>query len=81
TDRIWDFVAFGVVEVVTSLLMLTGLSVVLITLDWRLGLIVTVPIPFLLFGILLHGRRMQHLFLRAWRIWTALADLMSASIA
>ena len=43
TDRIWDFVAFGIVEVAISLITLTGLSSVLIYLDWRLGIMMTLP--------------------------------------
>jgi ABC-type multidrug transport system fused ATPase/permease subunit len=38
TDRLWEFLAFGVVEVTLSLVTLLGLSSVLIYLDWRLGL-------------------------------------------
>jgi hypothetical protein len=35
TDRLWEFLAFGVVDVSFSLVMLVGLSIVLLTLDWR----------------------------------------------
>ena len=80
TDRIWDFIAFGVVEVTTSILMLTGLSVVLILIDWRLGLMVTLPIPLILISIVWHGDRMQGLFLRAWRKWSHLTDCLSDTI-
>lgn len=80
TDRIWDFIAFGVVEVATSTMMLVGLSAVLISLDWRLGLLVTVPLPFILGAIVLHGRQMQSLFLRAWRKWSHLTDCLSDTI-
>ena len=80
TDRIWDFVAFGVVEVTTSVMMLCGLSTVLLYIDVRLGLLVTLPIPFVLFAIVAHGRRMQGLFLRAWRKWSALTDCLSDTI-
>lgn len=80
TDRIWDFIAFGVVEVTTSVLMLTGLSVVLLMLDWRLGLIVTVPVPLLLYAIYRHGLRMQQLFVRAWRRWSNLTEVLSDTI-
>jgi ABC-type multidrug transport system fused ATPase/permease subunit len=41
TDRLWDFIAFGVIEVALSVLMLAGLGTVLLFLDWRLGLIMT----------------------------------------
>ncbi len=39
TDRLWEFLAFGVVDVSLSLVMLAGLGTVLLTLDWRLGLV------------------------------------------
>lgn len=80
TDRIWDFVAFGVVEVASSLLMLSGLAFVLVALDWKLGLIVVLPVPFLLWTIAKHGEVMQQLFLRAWRKWSDLTDVLSDTI-
>lgn len=80
TDRIWDFVAFGVVEVSTSVIMLVGLSIVLIGLDVPLGLLVTLPVPLFLWAIYRHGQRMQKLFLRAWRKWSDLTDCLSDAI-
>jgi ATP-binding cassette, subfamily B, bacterial len=80
TDRIWDFIAFGVVEVSLSLLMLLGLGGVLISLDWQLGLAMTLPVPLLLWFILKNGRSMQRLFLRAWRKWSNLTDVLSDTI-
>src|SRR5438105_12825024 len=41
TDRLWEFLAFGVVDVSLSLVMLAGLGAVLVSLDWRLGLVMT----------------------------------------
>jgi ATP-binding cassette subfamily B protein len=80
TDRLWEFLALGVVDVSLSIVMLIGLSSVLIWLDWRLGLVMTVPVPFLCFWVFLHGRRMNALFLRAWRKWSRLTDVVSDTI-
>ena len=41
TDRLWEFLAFGVVDASLSVVMLLGLGAVLISLDWRLGLVMT----------------------------------------
>src|SRR5207247_11448186 len=38
-DRLWEFLAFGVVDVSLSVVMLAGLGAVLVSLDWRLGLV------------------------------------------
>ncbi|MBW2282541.1 MAG: ATP-binding cassette domain-containing protein [Deltaproteobacteria bacterium] len=80
TDRLWDFLAFGVVDVSLSLITLLGLGVVLMYLDWRLGVVMTLPVPFLIWAIAWHGRRMNEIFLRAWRKWSYVTDLLSDTI-
>ena len=76
----WEFLAFGVVDVSLSLVMLLGLGAVLITLDWRLGLVMTVPVPVFCWAIFLHGERINRLFLRAWRKWSRVTDVLSDTI-
>jgi len=80
TDRIWDFIAMGVVEVSVSLLLLLGLGTVLLSLDWRLGLAMAAPVPLVLFMIWRHGERMQALFLRAWRKWSGVSEVLSDTL-
>ncbi|MGQ0713671.1 MAG: ABC transporter ATP-binding protein [Gemmatimonadaceae bacterium] len=80
TDRLWDFVAFGVVDVSLSLVMLLGLGAVLLTLDWRLGLLMTVPVPALCWLIYRHGESLNARFIRAWRKWSRVTDVLSDTI-
>lgn len=80
TDRLWDFIAFGVIEVALAVLMLAGLGTVLILLDWRLGVLMTVPVPFILYAFYLHSRKMRHIFLKAWRKWSDLTSVLSGTI-
>jgi ATP-binding cassette subfamily B protein len=80
TDRLWEFLAFGVVEVTLSVVSLIGLSAVLIYLDWRLGLVMALPVPLLCLAIHWHGNSMSRLFTRAWRKWSRLTDVLSDTI-
>jgi ATP-binding cassette subfamily B protein len=80
TDRLWDFVAFGVVDVSLSLIMLLGLAVVLLALDWRLGLVMSIPVPLFCWLIYRHGERLNRVFIRAWRKWSAVTDVLSDTI-
>lgn len=80
TDRLWEFLAFGVVEVTLSLVSLIGLSAVLIYLDFRLGLVMAIPVPLMCLAIHLHGNGMNRLFTRAWRKWSRLTDVLSDTI-
>jgi len=80
TDRLWDFLAFGVVDVSLSAVMLIGLGAVLVVLDWRLGLAMVVPVPFFCWMIFRHGESMNRVFLRAWRKWSRVSDVLSDTI-
>lgn len=80
TDRIWDFIAFGVVEVGIAIITLVGLSSVLIALDWQLGLVMALPVPLLLYSIYAHGEKMKRLFLKAWRKWSNVTAVLSDTI-
>jgi len=80
TDRLWEFLAFGVVDVSLSAVMLLGLSAVLISLDWRLGLVMVVPVPVFCWLIFRYGKAINQLFLRAWRKWSRVTDVLSDTI-
>jgi ATP-binding cassette subfamily B protein len=80
TDRLWEFLAFGVVEVSLSLVVLVCLGVVLISLDPALGLVLTAPVPLLCYAIYRNGQSMERLFVRAWRKWSRVTDLLSDTI-
>jgi ATP-binding cassette subfamily B protein len=80
TDRLWDFLAFGVVDLSLSVVMLVGLCAVLIRLDPVLGLLMALPLPGIYFAIRHNGRRMDRLFQRAFRRWSNLTDVLSDTI-
>jgi ATP-binding cassette subfamily B protein len=80
TDRLWEFIAFGVVDVSLSIVMLAGLGIVLLTLDWRLGLIMTLPVPVFCWMIYRHGESLNGLFIRTWRKWSRVTDILSDTI-
>ena len=76
----WEFIAFGVVDVSLSLVMLAGLGAVLLTLDWRLGLVMTLPVPVFCWLIYRHGESLNGLFIRTWRKWSRVTDILSDTI-
>ena len=80
TDRLWEFIAFGVVDVSLSAVMLVGLGAVLLTLDWRLGLVMTLPVPLFCLAIYWHGESLEALFIRGWRKWSRVTDVLSDTI-
>ena len=80
TDRLWDFLAFGFVDVSLAIIQLIGLALVLTHLDLELGLVMTIPVPLLCLWVYFHGKQMNTLFLRAWRKWSRVTDVVSDTI-
>jgi ATP-binding cassette subfamily B protein len=80
TDRLWDFLAFGIVDVSLSGVMLMGLGAVLLSLDWKLGLVMVLPVPVFIWAIFKHGEHMNRFFIRAWRKWSRVTDVLSDTI-
>jgi ATP-binding cassette subfamily B protein len=60
--------------------MLIGLGVVLVGLDWRLGLAMVSPVPVFCWLIFRHGESINRLFVRAWRKWSRVTDVLSDTI-
>lgn len=80
TDRLWEFLAWGFVDFIVAVMMLCGLSTVLLLLDWKLGLVMTLPLPVLFFTLYHYGHRMQQLFIRAWRRWSLVTAVLADAI-
>ncbi|MFP4282089.1 MAG: ABC transporter ATP-binding protein [Verrucomicrobiota bacterium] len=80
TDRIWDFIAFGLAEMIFGVILLLGISVTLVAKDWQLGLLLVLPVP-LLFGLLYWmGRKLHRIFLRIWNKWSRMTATVGDAI-
>lgn len=77
TDRLWDFITFGFLDAIISILSIIGVAIALLSQDVTLGLVVLAPVPCMTFLFWLQGRR-QHLnFHRIWRRWSAMTAVLS----
>jgi len=81
SDRLWHFIAFGVVELSLAFVTMAGLGAVLIHMDWILGLVMVAPLPLVMWMLARHSRRMQEICLRAWRKWSGLTGHVADSVS
>src|SRR3989442_2965081 len=77
TDRLWEFLAFGVVDVSLSLVMLAGLGTVLVSLDWRVGLVMIISVPLFCWAIYRHSEALHRAVLRVWRQGSPVTDVLA----
>ncbi len=80
TDRLWEFLAFGAMDCVTQIGMLFSLGVVLLVTDWRLGLLMLLPLPIVFLALHWFGRRIHSIFLRCWRKWSGLTAILADTV-
>ncbi len=80
SDRIWEFIAFGVTEASVSVLLIFSLTGMMMYLDWQLGLFVLLPLPIIFLLIYWNGKAMHGAFLRIWRKWSHLTSVISDTV-
>ena len=80
SDRIWDFVAFTLVELTISCLTVVGVGVALFVLNWKLALIVLTPIP-LMFALTIVFHKKLHVgFHRIFHRWSQMTAVAADAL-
>ena len=80
TDRIWDFVAWTVIEAVVSVLTIVGIGVALFLMNWKLACIVLMPLP-IMFGLTtVFHKRLHRGFERLFHRWSLLTALVADAL-
>ncbi|MDD4888652.1 MAG: ABC transporter ATP-binding protein [Phycisphaerae bacterium] len=80
SDRIWDFVAFTVIESVISTLTVLGVAVAMIVLDWRLACIVLLPVPLMLLLTVVFHRKLHGGFDRLFHRWSMMTAVVADAL-
>jgi ABC-type multidrug transport system fused ATPase/permease subunit len=73
-QQIQELVTQGILSLITSLLTLIGISVIMITMNWRLGLIMLAIVPIMVLGVWIWQKYARQAFIR---VRTAIATVNS----
>ena len=80
SDRIWDFVAFTIIEAVVSILTIVGVGVALFVLNWRLACIALLPIPLMLFLMVVFHNKLHSGFHRLFHRWSQMTAVAADAL-
>jgi ABC-type multidrug transport system fused ATPase/permease subunit len=75
------FLSEGLLNVISTVLMLVGISVLLLIVNWRLALMTLAFIPFIVWITFVLGRRMQPLWMKVQQLMAALGVTLQESLA
>ena len=65
-------------EVIVQFFMLVGIIIIMFALEWRLTLLSLLPVPAVVIGVKIFGRKIAPFYKRIWRRWAAAWALSSA---
>ena len=80
TDRIWDFVAWTVIEAVVSVLTILGIGIALFLMNWKLAIIVLLPVPIMFVLTTIFHKRLHRGFDRLFHRWSLLTAVVADAL-
>lgn len=80
SDRIWDFVAFTIIESVVSILTIVGVGAALFLMDWKLACIVLLPIPVMFVLMVVFHKRLHSGFHRLFHRWSQMTAIVADAL-
>ena len=67
-------------EVVVQFFLLIGIVVIMFVMNWQLTLLSLVPVPFVVTGSRIFGKKIKPFYRRIWRRWSAVTSLLTDTI-
>ncbi len=80
TDRLWDFIAFGSINVVRDVTMIIFIAAYMFYANWELAALALLPLPFLAVMTYYRAMKMQAMFGRMWTYWSRLTAVVGDAI-
>jgi ATP-binding cassette subfamily B protein len=80
TDRLWDFIVFGSVNLVRDVLMIIIAGALMFYFNWPLAIAALLPVPPLAVLTYYRSMRMQSMFGRLWTYWSRLTAVVGDAL-
>jgi len=80
SDRIWDFVAFTMLDMLIAILTLVGVGVAMFMMNWQLACYTLIPVPIMVVLMILMHKRMHKFFRRIHHRWQRMTSVVSDAI-
>ena len=80
TDRLWDFIVFGSVNLIRDALMIVVFAGVMFYFNWKLAIAALLPVPPLAILTYYRSMRMTSMFGRLWTYWSRLTAVVGDAL-
>jgi ATP-binding cassette subfamily B protein len=80
TGNLQSFIVNGIQEFLMDILVLVGMSVILFVTNWRLAALTLIPIPTLIVGSVIFGKKMHLVYHKVWRRMAGISAILADTI-
>lgn len=80
TSTLQAFILRVTQEAVMQFCLLVGIVIIMMFMDWRLTLLSLVPVPFIVAGTRIFGKKIAPFYRRIWRRWSAVSSVLTDTI-
>ncbi len=77
TSALYDVLVDGIPVVLNQLAVLIAIPIVLLCINWRVGIWALVPIPLMLFAVRWFRKKMHRVWARVWHQWSRLGGTLN----
>ncbi len=67
-------------EVVVQFFLLIGIVIIMFVMNWQLSLLSLIPVPFVVIGARIFGKKIRPFYRRIWRRWSAVSSVLTDTI-
>ena len=80
TGRLQNFAVNGIQEFLMDILVLAGMCVILFVTNWRLAALTLIPIPTMIVGSVIFGRKMHMIYHKVYRRMAGISAILADTI-
>ncbi len=80
TSTIQSFMLRVTQEVVVQVFTLIGIIVIMMSMNWQLTLLSLIPVPFVVMGSRIFGKKIRPYYRKIWRRWSAVTSILTDSL-
>jgi ATP-binding cassette subfamily B protein len=81
TSALQEFLGWHIPFLFSQMVLLLGIGAVMISLNWRIALLVLVPTPLVAYLTRVMGRKIHHLFHRVWDRWSKVIAVLNSALS
>ena len=80
TERLQDFIVNSIQDFVMNIFLLIGMCAILFYTNWRLAALALVPVPAIVFGSVVFGKKMHTVYHKVWRRQASISAILADTI-